>query len=398
MIGVSTDDISARIELAAKLEASAGIFLPLEEFDLPLDVSLGEQLSGSVQANATLNFFLFKLVQPMFNISIQSPNPADWFVDPLAHKNLSDGVMVNSVTYGRMVYIMVSSFEPEVKVRNSVHAKLGLTFTGESEIKLGDELNASDSLNFNAVINTFKAVIIGGNANAGNLVVTDVRQLKNYITQPSAGTLTNATGALPIAYSLVRISDNSTVGIRSTASYEVLEDCVPFLGYSVFIRNFSPSKVVDNPLTGNNEDIFGTITVSAFYTKPDGTVAEVKDEQNRPVAVFSRTEANVVQLKEKELFQMFRDDRSIVEGKRRFLFTPAQAATGFIVIKYKLRDKIMQDGEQLGNSNDFVKYEEKELKFFLSDWANVSSPLCTTELKEINGEARICVNFTTKKE
>lgn len=397
-IGVSSDHISARLELAAKLDASAGIFLPLEEFDLPVDISLGEQGSGNVQASGSLNFFLFKLVQPMFTISIQSPNPSDWFQDPEAHRALTDGVMVNAVTYGRMVFLMVSSFATQARVQAAVQAKLGLTFTGETEIKLGDDLSAADTINFSSVINSFKAVIIGGNGSAGNRVVTDVTQLKSYITQPSAGTLSASTGAMPISYSLVRISDNSNVSIRSTANYEVVEDCQPLSGYAVFIRSLSPSKVVDNPLTGNTEDLFGSISVSAFYTKPDGSTVSIREEQGRPASVFTRSDASPLQLKEKEVYTLYRDDNSITDGKRRFLFTPDQIGTGYILVRVRLKDKIMQDGEQLGNPNASVSYEERELKFFLKDWANVPAGACSLELKEVNGDARLCLSFSTRKD
>jgi hypothetical protein len=269
----------------------------------------------------------------------------------------------------------------------------------ELNVKAGHGIEGSGSTNFSTVVKEFKAVVIGGNITAASRIISDPTQLKSFIDDASARTLSVNTGAVPISFTMVRLSDYASLGIRSVANFQAIQDCQAINGYSIFINRFGVSKVVDNPLAGNNEDLFGSITVQAFYKKPDGTEVEIKDENGRAAAVWSESSSSPLQLKEGEFKTLFKTDGSVQDGKRRFIFTPEQEATGYVIIKYRIKDKIMSDGEQLGNSNSSMKYEEKDLKFFLKDWKDIKDVSgCISELKEVGGDAKLCIDYFTKRD
>jgi hypothetical protein len=242
-------------------------------------------------------------------------------------------------------------------------------------------------------------VVIGGNVEAAGRVISDPNQLASYISDPTAARLSLNSGAVPISFTMVRVSDYSSLGIRTVGNFQSIEDCKAVNGYNVFIKNFSVSKVVDNPLAGNNEDLFGNISVKAFYKKPDGTEVEIKDQNAQAANVWSVSSSSPLQLKQGESQILFQTSGAIKDGKRRFVFTPEQEATGYIIIQFRIKDRIMNDGEQLGNSNTFVKYDEKDFKYFIRDWQDMGDGSgCTFTLKEVGGDATICVNLSKSRD
>ncbi|HEU4471561.1 MAG TPA: thiol-activated cytolysin family protein [Flavisolibacter sp.] len=394
MIGLSLTEVDSRFDFAANLETSNGLFLPLEEFGIPAEVNAGTAFSGNVEGQNKRKTYLLKFIQPMFILSHNENNSGTIFQDAAAAASRSDLVMINSVTYGRMVFIRIVSEENAGTVKSAVKAKLGIELT-QLNIKAGNSIEGSASVSFNSVVKEFKAVVIGGNTTAASRVISDPNQLANYINDPTAAKLSASSGAVPISFTMVRVSDYNSLGIRSVGSFEALEDCKAVQGYSIYIKNFSPSKVVDNPLAGNNEDLYGTITVKAYYRKANGTEVEIPDEQSRGANVWSESSSTPLQLKEGESKKLYETDGPVKDGKRRFVFTPEQEQTGYIIISYRIKDKIMNDGEQLGNSNAFTRYEEKDYKYMLADWVNLRDEKgCTAELKEVGGDAKICINFS----
>jgi hypothetical protein len=398
MIGASLTEVDSKFDFAAELEASSGLFLPLEEFGVPAEVNAGAEFSGNVAGSNKRRTYLLKFIQPMFILSHNEFNSANIFQDAAAAASKSNLVMINSVTYGRMVFIRIVSEESAINVKTAIKGKLGIELT-ELNVKAGHGIEGSGSTNFSTVVKDFKAVVIGGNITAASRIITDPTQLKGYIDDVSARTLSLNTGAVPISFTMVRLSDYASLGIRSVANFQAVQDCQAINGYSIFISRFGVSKVVDNPLAGNNEDLFGSITVQAFYKKADGTEAEIKDENGRSATVWSESSSSPLQLKEGEFKHLFKTDGSVQDGKRRFIFTPEQEATGYVIIKYRIKDKIMTDGEQLGNSNSSMKYEEKDLKFFLKDWKDIKDVSgCISELKEVGGDAKLCIDYFTQRD
>jgi Thiol-activated cytolysin len=396
MVGASITEVDSKFEFAAAVEASSGVFLPLEEFGIPAEVNAGTQFSGNVGVENKKHTYILKYIQPMFILAHNDFNSSNIFQDPNAAASRTNAVMVNSVTYGRMVFIKIVSEETGVNVKTAAQAKLGIQLT-ELNIKAGNSFEGTGSTNFNTIVKEFKAIILGGNAATANRVITDPNQLKNYLTDASANTLTAQTGAIPISFTLVRVSDYASVGIRSVADFKAITDCVLLNEYDINIKNFGVEKVVDNPLAGNNEDIFGSVTVKAYYKDASGTTRQVPDIIERPSEVWSKTSGNVVQLKEGEYFY-FGSGTKTNDGsflKRTFRFRPEQLATGYIVMTWKLNDKIMQDGEQLGNSAGSVAYETFEKTIYLRDWKNIQDASgFSAVLQEKNGDAKIGINFS----
>jgi hypothetical protein len=398
MIGLSLTEVDSKFDFAAQLEASSGLFLPLEEFDIPAEINAGAAFSGNIDGSNKRRTYVLKFIQPMFILAHNELNSANIFQDPNAATSKTDLVLINSVTYGRMVFVKIVSEESAIAVKSAVKAKLGIELT-ELNIKAGHAIEGSGNTSFSSVVKEFKAVVMGGNPAGGGTTLSDPNQLKAYIDDPTARTLSLQTRAVPISFTMVRLSDYALLGIRSLANFQAIQDCQAINGYSVFVNKLRVTKVVDNPLTGNNEDLYGTISVQAFYKKTDGTDVEINDESNRGDNVWSESSSSPLQLKEGESKVLFKTDGSVQDGKRRFVFTPEQEATGYIIIKYRIKDRIMQDGEQLGNSNSFVKYDEKDYKFFLKDWVDVKDGAgCTHELKEVGGDARVCIDLAMTRE
>jgi len=398
MAGLSLNEVDSKFDFAAQLDASSGLFFPLEEFDIPAEINAGGQFSGNIDGSTKRKTYLLKFIQPMFILSYPEFNANNVFQDPNAAASKGDLVFINSVTYGRMVFIKIVSEESAINIKSAVKAKLGVELT-ELNVKAGHSIEGSGSTSFSTVVKEFKAFVLGGNISGAGPAISDPDQLKAYIDDPTAKTLSLNSRAVPISFTMVRLSDFLPLGIRSVANFQSIQDCQAINGYSVFVNKLSVSKVVDNPLTGNNEDLYGTISVQAFYKKADGTEVEIRDESSRGVNVWNEPATSPLQLKEGEGKILFKTDGSVQDGKRRFIFTPDQEASGYIIIKYRIKDKIMQDGEQLGNSNSFMKYDEKDYKFFLKDWVDVRDGAgCTHELKEVNGDAKVCIDLAMRRE
>lgn len=396
MVGASITEVDSKFEFAAAIEASSGIFLPLEEFDIPAEVNAGAAFSGNVGVENKRHTYILKYIQPMFILAHNDISASSIFQDPNAAASKTNAVMINSVTYGRMVFVRIVSEETGVKVKAAAEAKLGIQLT-ELNIKAGHNFEGTGSTNFNTIVKEFKAVILGGSSGAANRVITDPNQLKNYLTDASANSLTSQTGAIPISFTLVRVSDYASVGIRSVADFKAIAGCVLLNEYDINIKNFGIKKVVDNPVAGNNEDVFGSVTVKAFYKDAAGNTKSVNDIIDRSSEIWSRSSGSVIQLKEGEYFY-FGSGTKTNDGtflKRTFRFRPEELATGYIVMTWKLYDKIMQDGEQLGNGASSVSYEVYEKTFYLRDWKNIQDVSgYSAVVQEKNGDAQIGINFS----
>jgi hypothetical protein len=103
MIGASLTEVDSKFDFAAELEASSGLFLPLEEFGVPAEVNAGAEFSGNVSGSNKKRTYLLKFIQPMFILSHNEFNSANIFQDAAAAASKNNLVMINSVTYGRML-------------------------------------------------------------------------------------------------------------------------------------------------------------------------------------------------------------------------------------------------------------------------------------------------------
>lgn len=251
-------DINSTIELKASLEAYAGLFLPLEELGIPLNITEGINADINATGKVTERTYMFSLYQPYYTLSVLNQNPSSFYVDSQENLRKTKDVMINSVTYGRRITAFFKSKTTEAEIRGALEVGLGLEFMegGLSGLKAGYNGSAEATARFNKVITNFKAIVYGGSANK---VMTDPKQLQTYLNEPNSMTLTNGSGEKPIAFSMTRVSDNGLVGVLSTGNFEQIMSCnedtynvkVVFGGIKAF--------AVDD--YGDNLELFGNLSI-----------------------------------------------------------------------------------------------------------------------------------------
>ena len=259
--------ISSSMELKASFESSRGIFLPLEELGVPADISASLDASASAQSSTALSYYMVNLYQPMYTINVLTNND-QLFADANAYKTCTDAAYVESVTYGRRVVIIIGSASSETSVRAALSASLGATITGTEAagIKLGTENSAQTDATLRSVAVKFHAKVYGGDATLGNGIFGNILDFKaafkRYITSRSAGTFSAQTAALPLHYTLRRISDDAVLSVRSVGSFDDLVGCnTSKYKVEVVYKGFKVNSVVEVPFD-DKEDIWGTLKVA----------------------------------------------------------------------------------------------------------------------------------------
>ena len=112
-------------------------------------------------------------------------------------------------------------------------------------VEVGVKGNGTISSQVRTGIKKFWGVLYGGNSSQTLTTYNDVtafhQAFKNYLTSSSATTFGRNTGALPISFSLKRISDGAIIGVRSIGSFDEKVECntnsftvdVNFTGFTV---------------------------------------------------------------------------------------------------------------------------------------------------------------------
>lgn len=154
--------------------------------------------------------------QIFYTVNAELPNnPSDLFNESVTYRDLtrrgvSDNtppVMVSNVAYGRTIYVKL---ETDSKEKNVESAFKALMRDGniDANSKYEDVLNNS----------TFTAVVLGGDAQTHNKVVTkDFDVIKKVIEDGAEFSLKNP--AYPISYTSVFLKDNSVAAIHNKTDY-----------------------------------------------------------------------------------------------------------------------------------------------------------------------------------
>jgi hypothetical protein len=239
---------------------------------------------------------MMTLVQPMYSYGVTLVDKPRLFSTPNATAAHANTLMVASVVFGRRVTIIVESDSSISSVEAAVRPKVGLTFTGDAGLfQLGAQANVEANTSFTRVVKRFRAAFYGGNASRANRVVSDPAQVAQYLTDPSAATLSANTGEVPLDYTLEPVGTEGTIGVRSTGAFESTSCEVPVYKVEVRYKGLEVFRVVEAP-GDSKEDLFGTISVNGKQLKriPESEPQEiaagiVKDDDVRVVLSESMT-------------------------------------------------------------------------------------------------------------
>jgi len=270
--------INSSMELKVSLESSRGIFLPLEELGVPADISASIDASASAQTSTSLSYYMLSFYQPMYTINVLTDHN-QLFADANAFSTCTDAAYVESVTYGRRIVILIGTTQTESRVKAALSASLSATITGTEAagVRVGGSNSAETDATLRLVASKFHVKIYGGEGTFANKIFSDIITFKNafkaYINSPSAGTFTAQTGAVPLHYTLRRISDNSLLSVRSVGSYDDLVGCnTSTYKVEVLYKGFKVNTVLEAPFD-DKEDIWGSLSVPSANV--NGTTTSV---------------------------------------------------------------------------------------------------------------------------
>jgi hypothetical protein len=277
LIVAQTDEIRSTEEMRAHLDATYGVTVPLEEFGLPLDVGAGVSASGDAAIGRARHTYMMTLVQPMYSYGVTLVDKSRLFTTPGATGSHANTLMVASVVFGRRVTILIESDSSIASVEAAVRPQVGLTFTGDEGLfQFGARANASLSTSFTRVVKRFRAAFYGGNAARANNVVSDPGQVAQFLSDPSAATLSRNTGEMPLDYTLEPVGTDGTVGVRSRGAFEALSCEEPVYRVEVRYKGLRVYKVAEG-LNDTKEDLFGRIIVNGSTLKdiPESAKQEI---------------------------------------------------------------------------------------------------------------------------
>jgi hypothetical protein len=264
-------EIKSSMMLKAKFETSQGIFLPLQEFGIPAELTAGFQASGNASSTTRQSHYLVTFIQPMYTINVLT-NHDQLFQTANVHSSQTNAGYVESVTYGRRVTIIISSSSNISRVKAAVSAALSAEINGTeaADIEVGSKVSGETSATLRNIAASFHAKIYGGEGEAANRVFSDIVDFRDafrqYIRSPSASRFSASTGALPLHYTLRRISDNALLSVRSTGSFDELVSCnTSSYKVDILYEGFTVNKVIELGLD-DQEDIYGKFMFQSIST------------------------------------------------------------------------------------------------------------------------------------
>ncbi len=203
-----------------------------DQLDLELGVSINAKKfeftnKFNFSQSSSKRNFLIKYVQPMYNISIVSPNkPNDWFAKDVSSSDLSQAISskampcyVGSVSYGRAVYALMQTEEKNSKIAEELKSSLNLFVKGQVDTNL-EKYKSSTSY-------SYSGTIIGGNADAAAKGVKSIDDILDFVS--SQGNFGKENPAEMLAYKLNKLSDGSTFAMKKAAKYTI-KNCESFSG------------------------------------------------------------------------------------------------------------------------------------------------------------------------
>ena len=264
-------EIKSSVQLSASLEYSYGVFLPLEELGIPADITAGIKLEGSNEQDINLHYFLVSFTQPLYTLNLLTKGEG-LFVNPAHNNNNSNGAYISDVTYGRRALFIFAASDFQGLQSAMFDGGVSASVTGgeAAGVEVGVKGNGTISSQVRTGIKKFWGVLYGGNSSQTLTTYNDVtafhQAFKNYLTSSSATTFGRNTGAIPISFSLKRISDGAIIGVRSIGSFDEKVECnTNSFTVDVNFTGFTVNKVVE--FIGDAEDdIWGNFRYASRNT------------------------------------------------------------------------------------------------------------------------------------
>lgn len=179
-----------------------------------LDNSLGIDFNAISNGEKKVMIAAYK--QIFYTVSAQLPNnPSDLFDDSVTFKELvrkgvsneAPPLMVSNVAYGRTIYVKLETNSKSKDVQAAFKALI-------------KNNGASNSSQYKDIFenSSFTAVVLGGDAQAHNKVVTkDFDEIRNVIKDNATFSLKNP--AYPISYTSTFLKDNSIAAVHNKTDY-----------------------------------------------------------------------------------------------------------------------------------------------------------------------------------
>ncbi len=248
-------------------QTAANIFSQIEEVHSAQQVSFAlgvnvQWLLGGIES--TLGFddttkrsrFVVNFTQSYYTVDVDPPGSAAEFFSP---ETTVDDAMnefgeeppayVSSVTYGRLVYFVITSQNESSEMRAALEYGFGGAATVDGSVSMTHEEVLGNS--------EITAYILGGEGDVAAQAVHGIEELRNFIN--SGGTWTKQSPGAPIAYKLAYLHDDSPARYALTTDYEVEECDRVVQDVRVAVQHLHVANTGDD--NGTELEIFGTIAV-----------------------------------------------------------------------------------------------------------------------------------------
>jgi len=215
----------------ARMTYTETSFNSLDEGVLKLGASyswLNGKVDGSFStenANATTRL-LVRFVQTYYTVACEAPSdPIAFFTPTTNFKRLRNyvgkgnpPVFINSVTYGRELWMLVESNHSESEIKTALDAAVGFgTGTVKADFDSLQKKTLSES--------TVQVLVVGGGGKPAVDVVTgDPSKIASFIK--AGANFSSTSPGLPISYTAMYLRDNSIARVSSTSDY-IIKTAVP---------------------------------------------------------------------------------------------------------------------------------------------------------------------------
>lgn len=324
----ASQELSLGVESSADIDVGPSLQLPVPTPFSTVGANAGVDASLAVNAANSQNFAVGIIDQTFFTISVGGEGPGSTVDDTIAPNILA----ITDVQYGRIAYIVVSSFASSLSARSVVQE---LISASNPLVSANQQSQVSASAQFALQSDFVRVKIVGGSSSTA-VTVRDLATLRNYIEQirPTVG----GSNAVPIRYTLRYARDNATAFVRASANFNDRE-CARAAQLKVKLKTIRPTKVVDF----GGEELYGTVRVATgagVTAEGSRTLWEVSS--NAPIQGNENVNIGVNQ-------------------DRVFNLNPLDAPTpSAVILEFKVKDKIMAEeylgANDFGKTNGFVKY------------------------------------------
>lgn len=276
----------------ASLKAETHVVNSKEDFMLQTSGSFTGVNYGVYGGDVAFNFsksnirsrLFIEIVQPLFTMGIQSPkSPYDFFSNlPGSLKIPDHWLYIRSVTYGRRVMIALESQNEISEFKSDIEAYfVGLAYNGSGSVSTKTK---------NALQNTTVKILVQGGDPGDQAMIPlftlgswkDLEQQVGELKSALAKYLKNVKlqQAVPLAFSMCKIRDNSLLDIRTTGKFNYKSCYFLPKKYEVKVAEILTKIATDG---NGNEQIFCYSTATAYdsqgnrYWGKNGQICDIPD-------------------------------------------------------------------------------------------------------------------------